>query len=180
MPTRINATISIGTRGKAEGTTSNAQMQTPIPIGVNASFSSTLTGGSKITTAYGPTSAGLGSIGKYSIAASGNLTVDLQAFESILNESSQSISKARIFILSHESSSTASSIVVGNAASNQWTFMGLSSATATLTLRPGDFIAFGSSSSAGMAVSGTSKSLKVLNSDASNAAIIRIFIAGDA
>jgi len=180
MPTRINTTLTIGTQGKAEGTTSNAQMQTPIPIGINASFSSTSTGGSKITTAYGPTSAGFDKIGQYSIAASGNLTVDLTSFTSLLNESSQSISKARIFVIKHESTSTASSITVGNAASNQWTFMGLSSATATLTFAPGDGMVLFSSSTAGMTVSGTNKNLKILNNDGVNAAIIRVFIAGDA
>ena len=167
----VSLTVSLGTRGRALGTAANSSMQSPISNGVNQSFSSTLTAGSKITTVYAP--------GLYTIAASGNLTIDLTSFTNLLNESASSIGKARFLLISHDSTSTASSITVGNAASNQWTFLGLSAATTTFTMKPLEWFACGSQATAGMATSGTNKNLKILNNDGTNSAIVRIVIAGD-
>lgn len=167
----ISLTVALGLRGRALGTTANSSLQSPIASAVNASFSSTLTGGSKITNGMKPPT--------QTLAASANTTYDLRSFTNLMGEASHSVSKVRYFLIYHLPTSLATTgIRVGNAASNAWTPFGMTG-TSTDTLLPGDFIIKGSTSTTGMTASGTNRNIKVENLDSGQVASFRIEQFGD-
>ncbi len=89
------------------------------------------------------------------------------------------MTKARIFYVHHLPDSVASSITVGNPSGNPFRPFAFG-ATDTLDLLPGEFIIFGSPTTAGMTISNTVKSWKVLNNDATDDATYEIGIIGEA
>lgn len=167
------ANLFIGLTGRAKGTTASSAATCPIRAntGLNISLSSTGTGGSKANSA-------LGTGTSRTLAASTSVELDFFSFTSILNETSASMTKGRIFYMLHLLASTASSITFGNPSGNPFKPFNMG-ATATMDLLPGEFIIFGSPTTTGHVISNTRKTWKVLNNDATNAATYELGLIGE-
>lgn len=112
------------------------------------------------------------------LAGGASETLDL--YGGLTNEIGDTINFARIKSISIEllTTTTASSITVGNAASNPWTGP-LGGTTPTITIRNGGFFAASCSDATGFTVTNASAdSLKVLNNDGSNTATYRLTLIG--
>lgn len=120
----------------------------------------------------------------YTIAASGNLSLDLTSLTDILFQSGISLVRVKgilIRLLSAADDATNGSgctgIVIGNAASNGFP-MFLANTTSEITLGNGEFVCWATPSAAGVPVSGTSKIIYLVNSDAANAAKVQVTLLG--
>lgn len=120
------------------------------------------------------------------LSASASETLDLNGgLTNVTNDASVVMVRVKavfIQLLSTTDDSTngtaASSITIGNAASNQFTGP-LGGATETLTVPNGGFVMFGRGDASGWAsTAGSADNLKVVNNDGSNSAAYRITIFG--
>ncbi len=164
----LNATLIIGLDGRAKGVTSNPLVSTPIRFGTRPSLDldSTSSGASNAGTAFG--------IGRTrTLNPSASEELDLFSFSSVLNESSSSMTKARLFYVHHLPTSVASAIVCGNGSGNNFNPFSIG-LTTTMTLTPGEGFIFWSATTAGMTISNTVKTYKVANSDGVNIASYEI------
>lgn len=103
------------------------------------------------------------------LAAGANETLDLRSFTNVLQETAQAMSKVRLFYALHLSTSTASSISVGNSGANAFIPVGCFGGTAA-QLPPGGFIIVAIPSAGGQTADATHKDVKVVNNDGSNSA----------
>jgi hypothetical protein len=167
--TSLVATLAAYFSGRAKGIPTNANAQSPLVAAVNVSLSSTGTGATKANEAVGPEDR--------TLAASANESLDLSSYTNTLGETAKAVTKVRAVQIEHLSTSLASGIVVGNGTNP---FGGLlTTNTATFTLAPGQGVIMYSPTTAGMTVDGTHKTIKVLNSDAVNAATYRRTVLGE-
>lgn len=152
-------------KSKAKGTSGNADIQSAISTStLTLTGSSTLTGASEIDN---------GLKDARTLTAGSDETLDVFSFTNILGETAQAIAECRLFYIVHKTDSTASSIVVGNAATFPFLLFGMA-ATNTFTLLPGEgIIAFAKSTTA-IPVGTTARNLKVLNSDGANSALYEV------
>lgn len=140
MPTSLQVNGSFSVNGGATGTAGHPANVAPFFTSLSAALSSTGSG------------ATLCNDGLYYAdrSLSGNETFVLTNFSNALEESGRSLSKVRIYFVSHSSSSAATSITVGNAATP---FPGvLDTSATTFTLTPGSCALFMVPTAAGIAV----------------------------
>lgn len=121
----VTATLSLG--GYAQGVTSDPDLATDFPARLAAALASTGTGAAK---------ANQGLWYRNRTLAAGSETFDLTNFTNALKEAGASLSKVRIYYFEHSSSSVATSVTVGGAASP---FAGpKDTPSATETYKPGE------------------------------------------
>jgi hypothetical protein len=120
----------------------------------------------------------------FTIAASGNLSLDLTNLTDILFQASISLARVKgilIRLLSATDDATngngCSGVTIGNATSNGFP-MFLANTTSEMVLGNGEFVCWATPGASGLAVSGTSKNLYLVNNDASNAAKVQITLLG--
>jgi hypothetical protein len=101
------------------------------------------------------------------IAASGTRSVDLQTALDAFGEA-MALADVALLYVEHKETSVASSISVQANGANGFT--NLLSATANLTLRPGDFMLVGAFTAGNLPVAAGNKVLDVINDDGANAA----------
>ena len=168
----LNALLTVSLSGRAMGVTANANLQTPVQLGTALALdlASTSSGAALANSAFGTGHT-------RTLTAGSNEELDIFNFSSVLNESGSSMVKARIFYIYHLPTSVASSITWGNPSGNPFLPFGIG-ATQTETLKPGEATIKLSPTTAGMTVSNTAKTVKVLNNDGSNAATYEIGVIG--
>lgn len=121
----------------------------------------------------------------YTIAASGNTTVDLTTFTDVLQRAAQSFARVKYIEFwlqtAADNPSTpgtnASQVTVGAAGSNPFV-MELGGTSPTKILKSGEFGVWGTRGATGLTVSGTNKSILITNNDASLSAVVQVTIAG--
>lgn len=144
---RITGTLSVS--GSATGTSGQPDLNDPVVVKLIAALTSSGSGATLANDLLYYTSRSLGT----------NETFDLTNFTSALTEAGSSMSKVRIYAVVHESTSAATSITVGNAATP---FPGmLDTATTTITLPPNTCFLFMNPTSAGMTV-GAGQGIKIV------------------
>lgn len=137
-------------------------------MSVNHSVTSGGTGNTLGNVAWGPYQSA-------SMTASADTTIDLTSFTDLSNTAGKLMARIRQIIIKHESTSSASSIVVFGAASNG--INPYSDATSK-TLLPGESYIFDTQSTNGLVVDSTHKNFRYRNSDAVNAATWSVIIVG--
>jgi hypothetical protein len=152
--------------GLAKGVTGNSSLQSPITKRFAISLTSSDTGAAQVNQSYGPLDA-------QTLAAGANTTIDLRSFTNNLNQTAQLFAEVRVFYFRHSTASVASSVTVGNAASNQFRPFSIPAAT-TITLLPGEGFVFFAPTTTAMACDATHKDFKILNNDGANAATYEI------
>jgi len=111
------------------------------------------------------------------ITSSSSSTIDLSSLTDRFGNAIAPTKIKAIGIRLTSSTDTAASISVGAAASNQWTSL-LQDATDLIKIRyQGSFMAM-CTDSTGYAVSGTNKSLKILNNSATQSVVVDVFVIG--
>lgn len=151
--------------GKGKGVTANSALNSPLGGRTfNVSMSTTGSGGGKATNGYA---------GSRPLSASANETLDLRSFTNLLGETAQALGTLRFFFVRHTSTSSASSISVGNSGANALIIKGCLGAT-TADLLPGQALLFLFGTSTAVTVDATHKDVKVANNDGSNAATYEI------
>lgn len=118
------------------------------------------------------------------IAASGTDNVDFTALTDLMGQATSALTSICAICIQHLSVAqdatngrSASSLTIGNAASNAWTG-GFLSGTNTVPLANGQSLFVMDPSSGAMTIGSSSKILKVLNADSVNAAGYRLTILG--
>ena len=155
---------------QAIGTSINPNIKLALRALRNIGLTSTGTGAAQANEIFG--------YYQKSLAISTSVTYDLRSYTNVLGETAKALAEVRVLYVEHDSSSTATSITVGNAASNQFVPLGMSSATTTFTLVPGAGFLMWDPSAAAMTADGTHKDIKILNNSASAAAIYNIYAIG--
>lgn len=164
----LTANLNVSLSGAAVGTTSLPDNFAPLIQNLTVALSSTGTGAAKANKIlyYAQRQLGAGS----------NETHDLTSFTSPLNEGSQALSLARFWLFIHPSTSAASSVRVGGAATP---FGGmLTTASGTRDVAKGGMFAEALPTVTGLAI-GASEGIKVLNLDGSNIATYALVVVGE-
>lgn len=124
-----------------------------------------------------------------SISASSSATIDLTSLTNILQATGVSLARVKAVVIRLLSATddsvigtAASSITIGNNASNDWTSQSgtgwLGTATSTFVIPNGGVLAFATANAGGVLVDATHKIIKVANADASLAAKVQITLIG--
>jgi hypothetical protein len=169
---QLNANVVLS--GNCLGAAANPNRFSPIAARLSFPFASTATGGllidQLIDDATEPRTFAAGS------------TTDIDLSTGQVDPLGDAISgaddfaKVRFWLVYHDPDSASSGIVVGNAASDK--FEGPLSTGATLSLAPDEGFVFFSKATAGWAVDGTHKVIRVVNSDGSDPATVWFLTGG--
>ena len=164
----LQATATISVSGGATGVPEDSEITRPISLKFSAAATSAGSGATLVNDAL--------FLNNRTLAASGDETFDLTSFTSVLREAGASMSKVRIFAVVHSSSSAASSIKVGGAAT-PWAGID-DTAAAVKTLLPGHGYSIVAPSITALAVS-AGQGVRVRNMDATNAATYSLGVFGE-
>lgn len=110
------------------------------------------------------------------IAASSSTSLDLSGSLTDVFGSTISMARLKVLYISHLTTTTASSITVGNATNPVNLF---SAATTTISIRNGGLMAYGDTGATGVAITGgSSDQLKIANADGSATATVALVAVG--
>ena len=165
----LGAKLAVNLYGYAQGTSTNANIKLKFGETGTTSLASTSTTSSQANEVFG--------YSLRSLALSTSETWDLRSYTNVLGETTKTLAEIRFLYIEHDITSTAVSITVGNAASNQLTPFSMS-ATNTFTLLPGEGFVMWAPSTTAIPCDGTHKSVKVLNNSGVAAAIYNIYAIG--
>ena len=164
---KINATVSLN--GGATGITGDTELTRAIAVRIAAALSSAESGAALANDAL--------FYEDRTLAASGDETFDLTSFTSVLRESGATMSKVRIFVVHHSSSSAATSGIRVGGAATPWGGVD-DTASATKTLLAGHGYAILAPTSTALAVS-AGQGIRIRNLDVTNSATYTIGVFGE-